>query len=400
MHIEKRNWLDISKSIKAHNKSLYNAIDDIVTISDLFYEVSYKYGEDIIIDGKLNGYQNFDNLDYAKIPLSIVIDKNVELFIDNKNRDIPLNLLNAGSIFGTYEILDSTYNTDNQPMWSISAGVRNIMSLQKLTELARFKNLCKEYNISGQDFPSSYNQHFNLFKKIPSKSWRCKVIYFPKSIIQPVIDKKISHHLLSDFITGYSWLSVNSSVEIMKNNLHWEKLSIILNNRNIKVDQLHYETLKHLIQISKSNAPAFRITNIDDAPIDEIKNALKNVYGCRYKPDLISLSSTNDLSNQDLYYSFMHPTLLDGNIMLADDLRSYYAYCEKIAYIIKVLNQSLGDDSLPITIYSSKKGIKSSDLVQPAYKLGLDVAKENLNSSKFFRAMAKISKNHPNNDLV
>ena len=69
----------------------------------------------------------------------------------NKNRDIPLNLLNAGSIFGTYEILDATYNTDNQPMWSISAGVRNIMSLQKLTELARFKNLCKEYNISGQD---------------------------------------------------------------------------------------------------------------------------------------------------------------------------------------------------------------------------------------------------------
>ena len=391
MHIQKKQWKYIWQDIKNKSELLFYAIDDIATNDDLFYEVSYDYGEDILVNGKLTHSNLCIDLDYAAIPLSIIINNSAELYINNKIRDIPLDLLNEGNIFGTYEILDQMYNIKNNNIWSITSGVRSIFALQKLTELSKFKKLLQVYNLNSHDFPASYYQHFNLFKKISSdSSWKCKIIYIPKSIVQPVIEKQSSHKLLNDFITSYSWKAVNSSVEVMKNNLYWERLSLILSDYSIKIDQQYSETLKHLIQIHKAKAPGFRITTEKDAPINEISYALTEVYGCRYKVDLLSLANVNDIYQQSVYYSFLHPTILDGNVMLADNLRSYYSFCDKLAYIISIINREFKEKVLPVNVYSSKNGLKDCGVVKPIHKIKANLDLTSLASSKFFRAAAEI----------
>ncbi len=395
MEYQIKKWADIAQSVKAYNLSLFEAIDDIASHKDDFYEVSYHYGEDILRDGALAHPELAEQLDYAHIPLSIVLSNNAELYIDNHRRLIPLNILQEGSIFGDYEILDQIYGTDNKPLWSISAGAKNIFSLQKLTETAKFKKLKQAYQLCDDDLPTTYGQHNRLFKQIAkTASWRCKILFFPRSILKPTIDQKRSHHLLWSFIVQSSWKSVNSSIEHMKNNLYWERLSLTLSQYNIKMDQTHIETLKHLIQMGQKKAAGFYISTPKDAPLKDIQYALSEVYRCRYAPDIISLSPLSHLSEKNkqnkVYYSFLYPTLLDGNTTLADNLRSYFSFCERIAYLIHLLNDRSPDITLPVHIYSSKKNIAPTDLVKSSQAINIKIDPDNLSTCKFFRACAEI----------
>lgn len=392
MELKSCTWQDVAQSVKQENKELFDAIEDIVSVDDVFYEGTYCYGENILLNGKVQTNGILDDLNYAHIPLSIVLSNNVELYIDNSTRTIPLNLLHQGDIFGTYEILDALCNINAKPLWSITAGSKSIFCLQKLTEVSRLKKLQQHFHLKNDIFPATYHHHYHLFKAIAeSQSWTCKILFFPKSIVEPVIKRKPSHHLLTDFITQYSWKSVNSSVEMMKNSLHWEKLSLTLSQYNIKLDQQHIETLKHLIQIHKGKAPAFRVSTSMDAPIDEIKYALSEIYQCRYPPDIISLAGTAESSTvKSVYYSFLHPTLLDGNVVLSENLRSYYAFCEKISYTLNCINHNNKDMPLPINIYSSKKDIYDNKLVRSSHEIGIDITTDNLSSSRFFRACAEV----------
>ena len=130
MEIYSRRWEEIRTDIKKHNVSLFNIIEDLKPI-DAFYEIHYNYGEDIIVDGKFTAASYAKALDYTDIPMAMILEKKCELYVNNSSRIIPFDLFSAGSIFGTYEVMDKIHNMPSYSMWSIVAGARSCFSLQK-----------------------------------------------------------------------------------------------------------------------------------------------------------------------------------------------------------------------------------------------------------------------------
>ncbi|WP_119343386.1 hypothetical protein [Facilibium subflavum] len=398
MIIQKKAWKEISHEIQQYSEELFQAVDDIAVSTDIFYEAKYSYGENILLNGKLAApeVQQLTELHYAHIPLSIILSKNCELYVDNQIRCIPLDLLPAGSIFGSYEVLDQAFGLSSKPIWSITAGVKNIFSLQKLTELIKFKKLQQQYRLQDNIIPYNYFKHFDLFKNIAAAErddWECRVLFFPKSVIQPAIEHKPSHSLLTQFITKYSWQSVNAAIDMMQSSLQWEKISLALSQMNIKIDQHSIEVLKHLMKISQAKMPGFKLLdNENNAPLSLFKFALSEVYRCRYKPDIMSLAGIQEIHRQKVFYSFLHPTLLDGNPNLSEQLRSYFGFAERLAYIIHVLNTKIPDIKMPIDIYSSKKSTNSNHHIKSNQIINTTVDHTNVTKSRFFHCVAEVSK--------
>ena len=319
-------WDDIKEVISKLNPEFAQIIDSLSPGKDLkLVRLSYTYGDHIICDGKfqLPGDQsnNLTSLCYANIPMFMIVENNVELFIDN-GIIVPLNILSPGTILGLYETANYLLNKPLNSKWSVIAGARTIFTLDKLSDTKRYITLCRDLNLPIRPRkPTSLFDHWSLFKEIAnsktdsSAKWSASIIAFPKQWFEYQNDKSLKWLKFYSYLFAQTWASVNFALARLNLDIIWGDIATILAKTKIKTSPFIIDTVKQLIGVSQGHFPGF-ISSDDEqcAPMNVIQDCLINVYQIRdYYPSIMHISPPNKPSPQNpIYYSLSYPTLLSG----------------------------------------------------------------------------------------
>jgi hypothetical protein len=379
---------------------LYNALDDTFRNDpdSYLFEATYEYGEVIVDDGKfVNSSGNYaDELNYGHIPVCSIIDKNIEIYVENNHRIIPLDMYQPHDIFGTYETLDYLFGIPSKSFWSLSAGGRYIFPMRKLTNSRSFGYLNKSFG-KVLTKPSSHADYFEMFKEIIRQldtSWRCRLYIIPKRYLDDV-KLKISQNkgnALYNAIVQKNWSSVNISIETIKDELIWEKLFSYFFENKITINHYQMDTLKHIVSIAKKKKPGFIPVNSENyIPLKAIKEVFESTYKLDYPFELIG---TSPIANSNtVYYSLLFPTLLGGSLMYAENERSISVIFEKLTEIIAGI---LDDPSRinmdhQLAFYSSL--IKDNELIKdPNQAESADLSHaDNISRGSFWKAVVEFT---------
>ena len=153
------SWDDVKNDVLDARPDLYSVIDALPSKNDFpLIKATYPFGCLIVDKGGISkAYCKSDKeenlidsqLQYSKIPLGLLLDKSSEAFVELDDRIIPLDLLNKGNFLGNFELMNKFAKIEVQPPWSVSAGLRSIFLLQKVSNNVGQKRLKKKLGIKS-----------------------------------------------------------------------------------------------------------------------------------------------------------------------------------------------------------------------------------------------------------
>jgi hypothetical protein len=330
------DWQAVRLEVKAKNPELANIIDEINPNKHYkLVKAVYSFGDLIVQNGLLylpaqTGKllpitdENIDKkikekLSYSPIPLVLLLDKSSEVFINESNRVIPLNVLNAGNLFGTFETLDFMFNQKSHPVWNVSAGARSIFMLPRITEASGFKRLRAEYGLSSDTRLKYLADHWAVFAQIANcpnfnEQWRSQALIFPKEWFANSQDP--AWLKFQRYVFKQGWLQSQYNITKIDFGLLWQACIKAITGRNLKPVSYLSDTLKHLLAISMQSAPAFTPAGQSQlaAPINGLQQVFINTYLLKdYLPTILYPAMLNSHKNTVGYYSLALPTLLEGS---------------------------------------------------------------------------------------
>ncbi|ODN43204.1 hypothetical protein [Piscirickettsia litoralis] len=257
------------------------------------------------------------HLGYAKnsMPLSMLLDKNMEMFIDlpNEKISIPWTLWKPGHFFPFSRIL-SLKNTRQYPVNGVlnaTAGARSAFMLPNIGSMVNHFNLQRDFNIQLPP-PKSLYEHWYIFKEIANSStfkseWRSCIIYFSKSWVD---------HLHNDS----NWLELKmylyekgwANTEYHRNRFYYDiAFSSIQKNRNLKPNPYLADTAQHLFTIALGATPGFApAEGEENLPTKLIQEAFVESYGLKkYFPTIMQpCQFIFETDKFPVYYSLQNPS--------------------------------------------------------------------------------------------
>ena len=140
------NWDSARELLNPINPDLTSIIDQINPDSSFkMVKHTLSYGDYIVDNGKFNLNPDSAHLiDYSSIPLFLSLEKNLEVFVTNQDRVIPLNVLEKGELIGLFETTNAMFNIPQQAPWSVSAGSRSLCLLPKIADRLKYQKLKKK----------------------------------------------------------------------------------------------------------------------------------------------------------------------------------------------------------------------------------------------------------------
>lgn len=343
--IETLTWKEARKQVFAVNKPLAKVIDEIDPSNKYkLIKASYSYGDLIVqngetylptspdeivpissnkIDSKLQA-----QLNYNSIPLALIINKSCEVFVGANDmapepcyRVVPLNSVNAGSMFGTFETMNYLTNRKSSSIWNVSAGARTIFMLPRVADNVGLRKLRLQYKIPSTMRIQHASDHWQVFKTITKhkklkQDWKCEVLFFTKDWLE--LKNSRAWESLRRHFYKEAWLQSQYAIEKISFGLAWQTFINAISSRNLRPRPYLADTVKHLFLIGTGTAPAIVPANskqTDIAPISDIQQAFIETYLLKRYSPTIMYSPALDTPNKQLplYYSLAHPTLLEGS---------------------------------------------------------------------------------------
>lgn len=257
------------------------------------------------------------HLGYSKdnTPLGMVLDKQIECFIDLKDEGItiPWLIYTPGKIFPLTRILHNENGRIYSPngLLSSTAGSRSTFMLPSIGCAVNHSNLQRDFNLYCTP-PKTLYEHWNVFKKIVNSNeaktdWRCCVMYFSQKWLDK-INKDKAWGDLKQYLHKIAWHEREYEI----NRIHYDIIfSLIQKNRNLKPNPYLTDTAKHLFATALGVAPGYiPATTNDGIPLDLLQNIFIESYGMKkYIPTIMQPSHFN-LEKNDLpiYYSLQNPS--------------------------------------------------------------------------------------------
>lgn len=251
----------------------------------------------------------------SSAPLSMVLDKNLEWFVDIKDMPfaVPWSIYKPGDFFPVARIMNKQSNrryTSNGLLSTVS-GARSAFMLPSIGCVTNHVNLQRDFNIQDPA-AKSLNEHWNIFKKIANSplincDWRSCLLLFSEQWIQSLHNDEAWNNL-KIYMQNLSW----SRFEYERNHVYFDlAYSSIMNKRNLKPNPYLVDVTKHIFSIALGAgigyAPAI---NDESMPINIIKNAFIESYGMKkYIPTIMQpCKFTFESDVNPIYYSLQHPT--------------------------------------------------------------------------------------------
>lgn len=334
LDLEQVFWEDVREEVLLLNPELAEICDEINPGKKYpLIKLHYPWGSNIIEQGKLflptkdKGLVSIDSpevpefirkqLNYCPIPLSLILERDNEVFVETNSRVIPLNHLKPGEFFGIFEIMNKLNNTDTGSaiIWSVSAGSRSVFMLPKISEAGGHKRIQKEFNIK-KDAPTSLEQHYAIFKDITSRvcsadRWHNTILIFTDSWFQN--NKNAVWANFNKYLFKVCWIQMQLLRDATAFSLLWALFVEAINNRNLKPRPYLIDTIKYLVSVANGSGVAFKpLEDESSMPARVIQNAFTEIYQLpNYIPTLMHSCKLNE-NNKMIYYSLTFPTILDS----------------------------------------------------------------------------------------
>ncbi len=330
-------WDKVRQRVKKVSPEFVNIIDNL-SPDDSFplYLAYYPYGDLIgdteslflpTVDGE--SYRLTDenipkevkkNLGYGSqsSPLAMLLDKNLEYFVDIKDVDIsiPWKICKPGTFFPLNRILQNKSDriyTPNGILTTVS-GARSTFMLPKIGCYTNHLMLQRDYNIESPP-PKSLNDHWDVFKQIvrsnPEENiWRSCIMFFSKKWVDK-LHNDIAWHPLKKFLLELGW----TNIEYVRNHIYYNiAYSVIQQKRNLKPNPYLVDTAAHLFAIAVGANPGYVPASDNELlPLKSLQDAFVESYGQKkYIPTIMvpeHLVIENKTSSP-VYYSLQHPTTL------------------------------------------------------------------------------------------
>lgn len=326
---EKLAWEKARTSVAAVNPELARLID-VISPDHSFplFKVSYPYGSKIIKSGVLqlpNKKGTFVSLhdlgiseqikthlgyNFGTNPVSLLLNKTVEIFFILGNKTIPLyGLIPPGEIFSTWKVLSIADSHSPAFLWDMTAGARSIFMLPKISENGGHTRIRKHYNVKSTK-PAALLEQWFTFREIANSphfktSWQTEILFFGKKWFDRLLDKRFSAFRL--YLYEKAWESSN----YFRHQFIWNLIfSLIQERRHLKFDPYIANTVEHLLGIGLGVMPGFKLaTNDIAAPIKKIMQAYREIYRLqKYEPLMFHPHRLCLKQQETVYYSLEYPT--------------------------------------------------------------------------------------------
>lgn len=416
-------WKTVAPQMRRLNPVLATLIDKINPGDEyLFIKATYLFGDLILKEGKLQlPYSpgkllpledpELDpmlkkHLGYGLIPLSVALNKTSEVFLTEDYRTVPLNILQPGQLFGTFEIVDFMLKNKYFPIWNVSAGARSTFMLPKINEASGLKRLRAQYQLSLDVQSKSLWDHWLLFKHIAqhtSTPWTSEVLFFSHDWFKQRGQGDPAWIAFYDYLFESAWRQAQYAMNEFKFGHFWQQCIKTISERKLKPSPYTINTIKHLWAIAMGVAPGFSVECSSLAlPIMELQQAIMEVYRLdHYWPTIMS-ASTLKKSQQTVYYSLAVPTLFHGSTTM-DRASSLMVEVRMIKLIMDSLKKKLADHPIVqhthFEYFHTEKDlyhdIQLSDMIpeqDPNFKQGIDPlsGRSFCASSAFWRGCIRI----------
>ena len=277
-------WDEVKDQVKLYNSAIHAAIEKASPKSDFkLFSARFLFGDLIVDRGILNlpianellsiADPTFpavvkEELGYSRIPLFLILNKSAEVFVATSDRAIPLDIFKPGNILGLFETLDAFFNVSANPIWSVSAGARNLFMLPKISEASGLKKLRSQFNLPSNMDLTKLEEHWQTFAAIANSpqlntDWCCEVLFFTKQWLSqkgnPV------WHSFYEEIYKQTWTQAQFAISKMVIDLNWQYFADAIAARRLKPPTYIADQVKHLLAIAVGVYPAFIPANNEDA---------------------------------------------------------------------------------------------------------------------------------------
>ncbi|WP_367606746.1 hypothetical protein [Legionella sp. W05-934-2] len=286
-------------------------------------------------------------------PLGMVLEKEIECFIDlnNENITIPWLILKPGDFFPLSTILNKTQSRSYTPngLLSSTAGVRSTFMLPNIGSALNHTNLQKDFNIKRRP-PKTLYEHWQIFREVANSKeiqtdWRCCVVYFSESWVNS-LHNDVQWKDLKQYLSELAW----QRYEFDRNRIYYDTtFSIIQRKRNLKPNPYLVDTAKHLFATVLGATPGY-VPAIDNSalPVQTLQQIFVESYGLKkYWPTIMQPKHFNfETDSFPIYYSLQYPSthvFSPRSRTVASTINNM----QELEHIIDIfVNESLKEDSL------------------------------------------------------
>jgi hypothetical protein len=327
-------WADIRDRVKKVEPAFAKIVDELNPDSTFpLYLAYYPYGDligdtrSLFIPGTWGGYHRLSDPTLPKdivkhlgygmdsAPLGMVLEKQLEYFIDLKNEgiSIPWLVYSAGMFFPFSSILNkkSSRFYPANGILTTTSGVRSAFMLPNIGCATHHSNLQRDFNVQSPP-PKSLYEHWHVFKEIVNSgltdcNWNSCIIYFSEKWINKLYSDK-AWLTLKIYFYELAW----SYAEYKRSYFsHDFAFSMFQKKRNLKPNPYLADTARHLFITALGAAPGYTPTSADEGlPVEALQKAFVQSYGLKtYLPTIMQPTHFNfETDRLPIYYSLQNPS--------------------------------------------------------------------------------------------
>lgn len=249
------------------------------------------------------------------LPMGMVLEKNIEWFIDlkNENISIPWVVYSPGTFFPFSRVLSKRNKHIYVPnnVLSTTSGSRSAFMLPNIGCATKHINLQRDFNVQSPP-PKTMYEHWYIFREIISCNdidcdWRSCLIYFSEKWVDKFHNDK-AWLSLKLYLHEWAW----RYTEYRRNNIYYDiAFSMIQKKRNLKPNPYLADTAKHLFAIASGVAPGYiPVCNNDALPLSALQKAFVESYDLKkYLPTIMQPVHHNFKNDtKPIYYSLQNPS--------------------------------------------------------------------------------------------
>lgn len=299
-----KKWGDIKHNIATLNKPIFDIFENIGCDDVQVYEVNYPYGF-LIGDEKYlylpDEEGNIQNIEAAEYPYMILVEKQLELYLETEQRVIPDCLYEPGNFMPmTVGLTQNDLTLKPSVPFKLVSGARSISMMPLYKNSKEFYSLQRKYNIDNVDAENTMD-HFSVFKAISDEikpDWHSKLYVFTSKFTKKIKTEErwqgLRVYLLKQSIRLNSFNSNAMYIDYA--------LTEILTSKKISMRPFSIELVKQIIFIALGARTAFKpLINDELMPVNALTSAFIDNFKTTTSPVFIGPTINKQLSSEILY---------------------------------------------------------------------------------------------------
>lgn len=356
------SWDNIKADIERVNQPLFAILQTIAGIEDMFFSVfEYPYGQ--IIADENAFYLPNDGGSIASVPFCMVLEKNIEMFIEFRGKSIPHKVYKEGEFLGVSSLLSPPIRHHPSDILQICSGARNTFLLCPISDI-KPHTAVERYFKTELSKPDDLSLHVGLFRQLCQAAqcvWRSKLLIFPTQLVSLIKENHLLalSRLIMEFFSNQSGYFANTPF------YDYLMTYIRSNASNITSNEFINDVINQLIAIGVGQVPGYGLAvNEDLLPLELISHIYRDIYKSRYTPFVMVPTHFDKLSNNPVFFSILKQEMVFKPSSFSNKpqrceliYNTYYQYAAQIRKLgyFKMTAFYPSATQLQLTIFNEKK---------------------------------------------